>query len=65
MKSKGKPMIRAFQPKNLPAVMDLWREGNLSAHCFIPPEYWTDRAGLVRDMPPRTELTMIWSSTHV
>lgn len=33
-------MIRKFTPKDIDSVMELWLEGNLSAHDFIEAGYW-------------------------
>ena len=33
-------MIRKFVPEDLKEVMNLWLKGNLSAHAFVPADYW-------------------------
>lgn len=49
-------MIRKFETQDLGAVMQIWLEGNLDAHPFIPASFWTDHFETVRDMLPQTEL---------
>lgn len=36
-------MIRKFREGDLSAVMDIWLSGNLDAHSFIPPSFFTER----------------------
>lgn len=33
-------MIRLMKDEDIDAVMDIWLETNISAHDFIPEEYW-------------------------
>ena len=49
-------MIRKFESRDLDAVMQIWLEGNLDAHAFIPASFWTDHFEMVRDMLPQAEL---------
>lgn len=51
-------MIRKFetQAQDLDAVMQIWLEGNLDAHPFIPASFWTGHFETVRDMLPQAEL---------
>lgn len=48
-------MIRAFEPADLPAVMQIWLDTNIQAHDFIPADYWTDNYKLVENMLPQAE----------
>ncbi|MBS7225516.1 MAG: GNAT family N-acetyltransferase [Clostridiaceae bacterium] len=41
-------VIREFEPHDLEQVMQLWLNGNLDAHDFIPVNYWTSHAEMVR-----------------
>ena len=49
-------MIRKFETQDLDAVMQIWLEGNLDAHPFIPASFWTGHFETVRDMLPQAEL---------
>ena len=49
-------MIRKFESRELDAVMQIWLNGNLDAHPFIPASFWTDHFETVRDMLPQAEL---------
>lgn len=42
-------MIRAYQPADLPALLDLWLASTTAAHPFIDPIYWQESLPLVRD----------------
>ena len=49
-------MIRKFETQDLGTVMQIWLEGNLDAHPFIPASFWTGHFETVRDMLPQAEL---------
>lgn len=49
-------MIRAFEEKDLTAVMQIWLDTNVKAHSFIPKEYWTDHYEMVRIALPQAEV---------
>ena len=49
-------MIRKFETQDLGTVMQIWLEGNLDAHPFIPASFWTEHFEMVRDMLPQAEL---------
>lgn len=49
-------MIRAFEEKDLSAVMQIWLDTNMKAHHFIPKEYWTDNYSMVEEQLPRAEI---------
>ncbi len=51
-------MIRKFQPQDLDRVMQLWLEGNLEAHDFVPADYWVSNAPMVRELLLQAELTV-------
>lgn len=42
-------MIRAYQPDDLDAVMQLWLTSTIAAHPFIAEQYWHESAPLVRN----------------
>lgn len=42
-------MIRAYQPDDLDAVMQLWLTSTIAAHPFIAEQYWYESAPLVRN----------------
>ena len=49
-------MIRNFCPDDVPQLMQIWLNGNLQAHSFIPAEYWTGHFNLVKELLPKAEL---------
>ena len=49
-------MIRKFETRDLDAVMQVWLEGNLDAHPFIPASFWAGHFEMVRDLLPQAEL---------
>ncbi|MGI6029142.1 MAG: GNAT family N-acetyltransferase [Candidatus Heteroscillospira sp.] len=49
-------MIRKFKPRDLDRVMQLWLEGNLDAHDFVPGDYWTSNAAAVSELLLQAEL---------
>ena len=49
-------MIRKFENLDLDAVMQIWMDGNLDAHAFIPASFWEAHFETVRDMLPQAEL---------
>lgn len=49
-------MIRAFGKSDLPAVMQIWLATNISAHSFIPKEYWTGNYSIVEKVLPQAEI---------
>lgn len=57
-------MIRNFEPRDLGRVMELWLEGNLDAHGFVPASYWTSNAPVVRELLMQAELT-VWEEDGV
>ena len=48
--------IRKFQKMDLKDVMEIWMEGNLEAHDFIPEEFWKDNYGYVSRLIPKSEV---------
>ena len=48
-------MISRLQSEYTGRVAEIWLEGNLNAHCFIPAQYWRDNFELVKELFPQTE----------
>ena len=46
-------MIRTYQPADLDRLMQLWLQGNLQAHPFVPASYWEENAPDVRQQLPQ------------
>lgn len=42
-------MIRKIQPEDIDEVMQIWRNGNLTARNFINSKYWFDNYEKVRN----------------
>ena len=49
-------MIRLFEFRDLDRIMEIWREGNFTAHPFIKEEYWKQNYETVRSMLPNAEV---------
>ena len=49
-------MIRIFREHDLISVMQIWLDTNISAHSFIPNEYWTDNYAVVKEILPQAEV---------
>ena len=49
-------MIRIMQAADLARVAEIWLDTNLSAHDFVPAEYWQDHFEQVRQMLPLAEV---------
>lgn len=49
-------MIRLFEFRDLDRIMEIWLEGNLTAHPFIKEEYWKQNYEAVRSMLPNAEV---------
>ena len=42
-------MIRLAEQQDLDRIMEIWLEGNLQAHDFVDPDYWTGCLQEVRE----------------
>lgn len=49
-------MIRAYQPKDLDRIMEIWLDSNLKAHDFIDSNYWYQHEQMVRNQMPDADL---------
>lgn len=49
-------MIRPFRADDLTAILQMWLDTNIKAHCFISREYWTDNYDMVKSVLPQAEL---------
>lgn len=49
-------MIRSFQPDDLKPVMQIWLDGNCSAHPFVPQSYWDNQFDDVAQALPQAEV---------
>lgn len=49
-------MIRMFDACDLNQVMELWLNGNIEAHDFIPRNYWESNAPMVREQHLQAEI---------
>lgn len=49
-------MVRIFQFQDLDKIMEIWLEGNLSAHPFIDAEYWRQNFEAVKSVLPHVEV---------
>lgn len=49
-------MISRLQSEYTGRVAEIWLEGNLNAHCFIPAQYWRDNFELVKELLGQAEV---------
>ncbi len=42
-------MIRKLEPKDIPKVMQIWLEGNIQAHPFVPKDHWLSHYASVEE----------------
>ncbi len=55
-KRRNQLMIRAFIPKDLTPIMDIWLDANIQAHDFISADYWKNHFEQVKECLPAAEL---------
>ena len=48
--------IRPQRPADLPALLNIWLQGNLDAHPFIPAAYWEENRPAVAAALPAAEV---------
>ena len=68
-------MIRALQTEDISAVSAIWLNTNLSAHAFIPSQYWEGQLSEVTEALAQAEVYLCererepyrasWASTAV
>lgn len=51
--------VRPMRPGDLSALADIWLQGNLDAHPFIHPSYWSGYLPQVRTLLPQAEV-LVW-----
>lgn len=49
-------MIRALKKTDIDKIAEIWLDTNLSAHDFIPAEYWQGNFTAVKEMFPQAEV---------
>lgn len=49
-------MIRKYVSNDIDAVMQIWLNVNIQAHCFISPDYWQTNFNAVKEMLPLAEI---------
>lgn len=49
-------MIRQLEPADIRRVMEIWLNGNVEAHSFIPREYWEANFALVQEQILQAEV---------
>ena len=49
-------MIRKLQKVDINRVADIWLKTNLTAHFFIPEQYWISNYEFVKEMLPQAEV---------
>lgn len=49
-------MIRKLETKDLPIVADLWLNTNITAHAFVPKQYWIENYDHVKHLLSQSEV---------
>lgn len=49
-------MIRKLEKTDIDQVANIWLEGNLTAHDFIPEKYWKDHFNMVKEQLLQAEV---------
>ena len=49
-------MINRLQKNDIKRVAEIWLDGNLKAHFFIPAQYWKDDFDLVKELLSQAEV---------
>lgn len=49
-------MISRLQSEYIGRVAEIWLEGNLNAHSFLPAQYWRDNFELVKELLGQAEV---------
>lgn len=49
-------MIRKFNESDLKDVLDIWLEGNIQAHPFIPESFWRGNLQFMTEALPKAEV---------
>lgn len=57
-----KNVIRKFREADTERVAEIWLASNLSAHSFIPAEYWESRLAMVKELFSQAEI-YVWCET--
>lgn len=58
-------MIRQFSPDQLDQVTQIWLQTNITAHSFIPREYWENHCAQVRMQLPLADIYVYEENTFV
>lgn len=58
-------MIRKFNESDLKDILDIWLEGNVQAHYFIPVSYWKSNLQFMIDVLPKSEVYVYEKSKEV
>ena len=55
-------MIRLAEQQDLDRIMEIWLEGNLQAHDFVDPDYWTGCRQEVREAIAQADV-WVWDDS--
>lgn len=58
-------MIRKFQAADIEQVMQIWLNGNIGAHPFIPQKYWEDNFDMVQEQMAKADVTVCESAGEI
>lgn len=51
-------MLRELQPQDMPDVLQIWLEGNMNAHAFVPAAYWEEQLAFVQEALPQANVML-------
>lgn len=58
-------MIKELEQAKTDAVMQIWLDATLDAHCFIPEKYWLENYQIVRERYLSAAKTFIYEEDNV
>lgn len=58
-------MIRKFEKLDAAQIMQIWLNGNIDAHPFIPKEYWTSNFDMVKEQLLQAEVYVDTSENSI
>lgn len=54
-------MIRENKPEDTEAILRIWLEASSRAHDFVPPSFWAEQVGAMRDLYLSSALTYVYA----
>lgn len=58
-------MINKMEPGQLERVMEIWLQGNINGHPFIPATHWEEAYGMVKQLLPEADIYVYQESSVI